>query len=58
LPFEFKKLEIPEVILIQPKVFEDNRGYFMETFSITQFLDNNIKFDVIQENQSILKKVL
>jgi dTDP-4-dehydrorhamnose 3,5-epimerase len=56
LPFEFKKLEIPEVILIQPKVFEDNRGYFMETFSITQFLDNNIKFDVIQENQIYSKK--
>ena len=29
MPFEFKKLEIPDVILIKPKVFEDERGFFM-----------------------------
>jgi dTDP-4-dehydrorhamnose 3,5-epimerase-like enzyme len=28
MPFEFKKLEIPDVILIKTKVFEDERGFF------------------------------
>jgi dTDP-4-dehydrorhamnose 3,5-epimerase len=29
MTFEFKKLEIPDVIMIKPKVFEDERGFFM-----------------------------
>jgi len=32
MPFEFIKTKIPEVILIKPKVFGDERGFFMETF--------------------------
>lgn len=32
MPFEFKRLEIPDVVLIKPKVFEDERGFFMETY--------------------------
>ena len=28
----FKKLSIPEVILIEPKIFSDNRGFFFENF--------------------------
>lgn len=32
MPFEFKRLEIPDVILIKPRVFEDERGFFMETY--------------------------
>ena len=32
MPFEFKRLEIQDVILIEPKVFEDERGFFMETY--------------------------
>ena len=31
MPFSFKSLEIPEVILVEPKVFGDERGFFMET---------------------------
>ena len=30
MPFEFKRLEILDVILIKPKVFGDERGFFME----------------------------
>jgi dTDP-4-dehydrorhamnose 3,5-epimerase len=29
---KFIKTEIPEVVIIEPKVFGDDRGYFMETF--------------------------
>ena len=35
--FEFIKQEIPEVVLIKPKVFGDNRGFFMETYNKNDF---------------------
>jgi dTDP-4-dehydrorhamnose 3,5-epimerase len=47
MPFEFKKLEIPDVILIKTKVFEDERGFFMETYEKA-----GIKGDFIQDNHS------
>ena len=38
MTFEFKKLEIQDVILIKPKIFEDERGFFMETYiKLTMF---------------------
>ena len=40
MTFEFKKLEIPDVILIKPKVFEDERGFFMETYKKEDFEEN------------------
>ena len=32
MPFEFKRLEIEDIILVEPKVFGDNRGFFMEAY--------------------------
>jgi len=32
MPFEFIKTDIKEVILIKPKVFEDERGFFLESY--------------------------
>ena len=52
VPFEFKRLEIPEVILIKPKVFEDERGFFMETYKKQDFEKAGIKEDFIQDNHS------
>ncbi len=52
MPFEFKRLEIPEVILIKPKVFEDERGFFMETFKKEDFEKIGITNEFIQDNHS------
>ncbi len=52
MPFEFKRLEIPDVILIKPKVFEDERGFFMETYKKSDFEKAGIKGDFIQDNHS------
>ncbi len=52
MPFEFKRLEIPDVILIKPKVFEDERGFFMETYKKPDFEKAGIKGDFIQDNHS------
>ena len=53
MPFEFKRLEIQDVILIKPKAFEDERGFFMETYKKEDFEEKaGIKGEFIQENHS------
>ncbi|WP_054840608.1 dTDP-4-dehydrorhamnose 3,5-epimerase [Thermococcus peptonophilus] len=53
MPFEFKKLEIPDVILIKPpRVFEDERGFFMETYKKPDFEKAGIKGEFVQDNHS------
>ena len=56
MPFSFKLLSIPEVILIEPKVFPDARGYFLETFKSSDFLANNIPNNFVQDNLSFSRK--
>ncbi|ARN56297.1 dTDP-4-dehydrorhamnose 3,5-epimerase [Sedimentisphaera salicampi] len=56
MPFEFKKMEIPDVILVTPRVFEDDRGYFMETYKASEFKANGIEEDFVQDNQSFSKR--
>ncbi len=55
MPFTFKRLKIPDVLLIEPKVFKDERGYFMETYKFTEFEKFGIK-NFVQENQSFSVK--
>ncbi len=52
MPFEFEKQEIEGVILVKPKVFGDNRGFFMETYRKSEFFQNGITCDFIQDNHS------
>lgn len=50
---DYKKTEIEGVYIIQPKVFKDNRGYFMETFRQSDFdagIGRHVEF--IQDNES------
>ena len=39
--------------IIQPRVFEDERGYFFESYSKQLFAANNINVDFVQDNQSL-----
>jgi len=52
MPFEFKKLEIDGVVLIKPKVFEDNRGFFLESYKKSDFENFGIKDVFVQDNHS------
>lgn len=52
MPFEFVKMEIPDVILIKPKVFKDERGFFMETYKKSDFEKAGIKGEFVQDNHS------
>ena len=52
MPFEFEKQKIEGVILVKPKVFGDNRGFFMETYKKSDFFANGITEDFVQDNHS------
>lgn len=52
MPFEFEKQKIEDVILVKPKVFGDNRGFFMETYKKSDFFENGITEDFVQDNHS------
>ena len=52
MPFEFESQSIKDVILIKPKVFGDNRGFFMETYKKSEFAANGITDEFTQDNHS------
>lgn len=53
MPSTFTKLEIPDVILVEPKVFSDNRGHFFEIFKQTEFEKEGIEGPFVQDNASL-----
>lgn len=54
--FEFEKKDLKDVILVKPKVFEDERGFFYETYKFSEFKKNGIENVFIQDNHSKSKK--
>ncbi len=48
----FTKTKIPEVIIIEPKVWKDERGYFYESFRQDFFEKEIRKINFIQDNES------
>ncbi len=53
---DFQPLEIPEVIVIKPVVFADDRGYFFESFHKEKFASFGIDKPFIQDNESKSQK--
>lgn len=49
---EFRSTSLPEVVLIDPKVYGDNRGFFMEVFRSEQFIKAGINSQFVQDNHS------
>lgn len=52
MPFKFEQLSIPDVILIQPTVHKDDRGFFMETYKLSEFTAFGIRERFVQDNHS------
>lgn len=52
MSFEFEKQEIEGVVLIRPRVFNDNRGFFMEVYKKSEFFKNGIVVEFSQDNHS------
>ena len=49
---DFIPTAIQDVIMIQPKVFSDERGFFMESYQKQRFSEAGIPFDFVQDNHS------
>ena len=52
MPFRFTRLEIPEVIVVEPTTFGDGRGFFRETYKRSEFVRGGIDRQFVQENHS------
>ena len=53
MSFTFKKLSIPDFIVIEPKIFPDERGEFLELFKQSIFEQNEINVKFVQDNISV-----
>ncbi|MDG6921184.1 MAG: dTDP-4-dehydrorhamnose 3,5-epimerase [Nitrososphaerota archaeon] len=52
MPFKFRPLAVKGVYLIEPEIFRDKRGFFMETFKTLDFGREGIEFTPVQGNHS------
>jgi dTDP-4-dehydrorhamnose 3,5-epimerase len=52
MPFIFEKLSIQGLYLIKQHVFGDERGFFMETFKKSEFSQNGVNDEFVQDNHS------
>ncbi len=52
MPFQFKRLEIPELVLIEAQAFEDARGFFMEAYKKSELSEISIPQVFVQDNYS------
>ena len=51
-----EKTPIQDLVIINPTVFEDSRGYFFEAYNQGKFHENGIMYNFIQDNQSFSTK--
>lgn len=50
---KFERLSIPDVVLFEPEVYGDERGFFMETFRQSWMQNIGINLEFVQENHSL-----
>lgn len=50
--FKFIKTSIDDLYIIEPKVFGDYRGYFMETYNKSDFKESGLNMEFVQDNES------
>lgn len=53
MPFSFEPTDLPGVVIVQPTVFGDHRGFFMETYKRSDFVAAGIDVAFVQENHSM-----
>ena len=53
---KIKKTELDGVVIIEPDVFNDQRGYFFETYNQNRYQEIGIKSNFVQDNLSFSKK--
>lgn len=53
---KFKKNRLDGILVIEPDVFNDNRGFFFESYSKRKFTENGIALEFVQDNRSMSSK--
>lgn len=54
--FKFIGTKIKDMYIIEPQVYGDSRGYFMETYNFSDFKQAGLDMEFVQDNQSKSKK--
>ena len=49
---KFLETDLPGVLMVEPDVFRDPRGFFLETFHAARYRDGGIPYDFVQDNHS------
>lgn len=47
-----RETDVPGVLLIEPKIFQDARGFFLETYNRARYAEAGIGCDLVQDNHS------
>ncbi|WP_040194982.1 dTDP-4-dehydrorhamnose 3,5-epimerase [Clostridium culturomicium] len=54
--FNFVKTKIKDLYIVEPKLFGDDRGYFMESYNKKDFFEAGLKMEFVQDNESKSRK--
>ena len=52
MPEKFIKTAISGVVLVEPDIYRDERGFFMETYHQTRYAEGGIEYLFVQDNHS------
>ena len=52
MPFQFQHLAIPDVLLVEARSFKDDRGFFLETYKMSDFAAYGVPGPFVQDNWS------
>ncbi|MEO6305369.1 MAG: dTDP-4-dehydrorhamnose 3,5-epimerase family protein, partial [Bacteroidia bacterium] len=53
---EIIETKLKDLLVLKPKVFEDERGYFFESYNQNLFKQAGLNLDFVQDNQSLSQK--
>ena len=57
MPYLVETTQLPEVLLLQPKVFSDERGFFFESFNAREFQKaTGLAVEFVQDNHSLSQR--
>lgn len=56
MPFTFTNLPIKGIILVEPRVFPDERGFFLESYKESEFVRGGISCRFMQDNHSLSRR--
>ncbi len=52
MPFEFEKLKLDGLVLVKPRIYQDDRGFFIESYKKRDFAAAGLPQEFVQDNHS------